>query len=59
MAVARQVPYALDILLAELHRVCIYTIPMHLVYRKLPSLMLRIRTSFCCSANMIPQTWEY
>ncbi|KAK2457704.1 protein GLE1 [Trifolium repens] len=26
--------HAIDILLAELHRVCIYAIPMHLVYRK-------------------------
>ncbi|WJX14158.1 hypothetical protein P8452_04458 [Trifolium repens] len=29
-----KVLHAIDILLAELHRVCIYTIPMHLVYRK-------------------------
>ena len=29
-----QVPYAMDLLLAELHRVCIYTVPKHIYYSK-------------------------
>lgn len=32
--VASQVPYAMDLLLAELHRVCIYTVPKHIDYSK-------------------------
>ncbi|XP_019417024.1 PREDICTED: protein GLE1 isoform X2 [Lupinus angustifolius] len=32
--VTSQVPHAMDILLAELHRACLYTVPKHLVYRK-------------------------
>ncbi|KAG4995532.1 hypothetical protein JHK86_032359 [Glycine max] len=32
--VTSQVPHAMDILLAELHRACIYTVPKHLVYKK-------------------------
>ncbi|KAI3897318.1 hypothetical protein MKX03_006338 [Papaver bracteatum] len=32
--VASQVPLAMDLLLAELHKACIYTDPMHLVYSK-------------------------
>ncbi|XP_057420706.1 mRNA export factor GLE1-like isoform X2 [Lotus japonicus] len=32
--VTSQVPHAMDILLAELHRVCPYTVPKHMVYKK-------------------------
>ncbi|KAK7260359.1 hypothetical protein RIF29_26337 [Crotalaria pallida] len=32
--VTSQVPHAMDILLAELHKACMYTVPKHLVYRK-------------------------
>ncbi|KAK7387543.1 hypothetical protein VNO78_28426 [Psophocarpus tetragonolobus] len=32
--VTSQVPHAMDILLAELHMACLYTVPKHLVYKK-------------------------
>ncbi|XP_027336635.1 protein GLE1 isoform X2 [Abrus precatorius] len=32
--VTSQFPYAMDILLAELHMACLYTVPKHLVYKK-------------------------
>ncbi|KAJ1380498.1 GLE1-like [Sesbania bispinosa] len=32
--VTSQVPHGMDILLAELHRACPYTVPKHMVYRK-------------------------
>ncbi|XP_059446123.1 mRNA export factor GLE1 isoform X2 [Corylus avellana] len=32
--VTSQVPLAMDLLLAELHRACIYTVPKHIIYSK-------------------------
>lgn len=32
--ITSQVPYVMDILLAELHTACLYTVPKHLVYKK-------------------------
>ncbi|KAL2332722.1 hypothetical protein Fmac_013935 [Flemingia macrophylla] len=32
--VTSQVPHAMDIVLAELHMACLYTVPKHLVYKK-------------------------
>ncbi|KAI4345292.1 hypothetical protein L6164_012428 [Bauhinia variegata] len=32
--VASQVPHVMDFVLAEFHKVCIYTVPKHLVYKK-------------------------
>ncbi|KAK7306172.1 hypothetical protein VNO77_44096 [Canavalia gladiata] len=32
--VTSQVPHAMDILLAELHMACLYTVPKHMVYKK-------------------------
>ncbi|QHO15484.1 mRNA export factor GLE1 isoform X2 [Arachis hypogaea] len=32
--VTSQVPAAMDVLLAELHRACLYTVPKHMVYKK-------------------------
>ncbi|WJX33576.1 hypothetical protein P8452_21769 [Trifolium repens] len=32
--VTSEVPYVMDLLLAELHRACLYTVPKHMVYKK-------------------------
>ena len=32
--ITSQVPHVMDILLAELHRACLYTVPKHMVYKK-------------------------
>ncbi|CAL1358532.1 unnamed protein product [Linum trigynum] len=32
--ISSQVPYAMDLILAEFHKACIYTVPKHIVYSK-------------------------
>ncbi|CAL5203768.1 unnamed protein product [Lathyrus oleraceus] len=32
--ITSQVPYVMDIFLAELHKACLYTVPKHMVYKK-------------------------
>ncbi|KAF9677858.1 hypothetical protein SADUNF_Sadunf08G0151400 [Salix dunnii] len=39
--VTSQVPQAMDLLLAEFHRACIYTVPKHIVYSKNPEGKIR------------------